>query len=145
MEPYTPGAVLFKERPLLPARARARGTSPTTLHRKSTTTSRSALQWQRANEPLGSIPPSGRNGGRWLVKLIRVKWSLNGTRIDCQNHAARFCAPSRSDTGAMFSNHREAIRSARRGPEEPEPRPPARWSPFSSLKGDRANGRVPTS
>jgi len=25
------------------------------------------------------------------VKLIRVKWSLNGTRIDCQHRAAPLC------------------------------------------------------
>lgn len=44
--------------------------------------SRPALQWPRGVNPWLSTLRA-EIGGRWLVKLIRVKWSLNGTRIDC--------------------------------------------------------------
>jgi len=38
-----------------------------------------SLQWPRGES---SVPLRAGIGERWLVKLIRVKWSLNGTRID---------------------------------------------------------------
>lgn len=66
--------LLFKE--ITFTSLRARGTSST---RKSTT---SPGSWMAAGNPR-LFPLRAEIGGRWLVKLIRVKWSLNGTRIDC--------------------------------------------------------------
>lgn len=60
---------------------RARAAPAESASRKSTT---SPGFLNGRGEPSGAFfPLRAMIGGRWLVKLIRVKWSLNGTQIDC--------------------------------------------------------------
>lgn len=47
------------------------------------------------------IPRSASPLQKWLVKLIRTKWSLNGVGIDWRGCAVGFCAPG---TPQMFDH-----------------------------------------
>lgn len=52
---------------------------------------------REANDPSSRLPSLGK----WLVKLIRAKWSLNGVGIDWQGCAAGFCT---TGTSRMFDH-----------------------------------------
>lgn len=64
---------------------------------RGTSVSRKSTMYRRhlnraASIPSLLLPRTTRMSERWLVKLIRVKWSLNGTRIDCQTVDRAFAA-----------------------------------------------------